>query len=331
MPAWDPKDDFANGELAEVDELRQEINKRLTLNLLIQGAASHAFLTAHHLVKDELEAIRPGLTRLYDRMTISGHLSYWIGDGPMLYGRPGKFWRRTHRKKHPFHRHRLLAEHGRELSRAAKRYLTSRSWQKRVVPVPGIHYVQLLGLMGRVACAERGHKQRLTQLVKQSASLIWGIDESRLDAAFTTEVVFGHQPRPKTFIGRLTQSAAIGYGGVERREGQFAVVAKAWNWPLVLHELVKGTAELVCLHGLNALDDAMYAAVTAEADQIEYEVWMLQTGPELWRRLLAAMPSGRPLPEILMHIARLDPQPLERLMLAVVQDRDQARRLLKRL
>ena len=79
------------------DEILQQINKRLTLNLLIQGAASHTFLTAHHLVADELEELRPGLTRLYDRMVISGHLNYWIGDLPLMYGFAFWFWGRTHR------------------------------------------------------------------------------------------------------------------------------------------------------------------------------------------------------------------------------------------
>ena len=39
--------------------LRDEINKRLTLNWLIQGAAQHAGMTFHHLVRDELDALDP--------------------------------------------------------------------------------------------------------------------------------------------------------------------------------------------------------------------------------------------------------------------------------
>ena len=38
--------------------LRDQINKRLTLNWLIQGAAQHAGMTSHHLVRDELDAGR---------------------------------------------------------------------------------------------------------------------------------------------------------------------------------------------------------------------------------------------------------------------------------
>jgi hypothetical protein len=56
-------------------ELQEQINKRLTLNLLIQGAAAHSFITAHHLVRDELENVQPGLTRIYDRAVVMMHLN----------------------------------------------------------------------------------------------------------------------------------------------------------------------------------------------------------------------------------------------------------------
>ena len=134
---------------------------------------------------------------------------------------------------------------------------------------------------------------------------------------------------PRTRVGRFVQAAAIGYGGVERRGGRFHVVAKSWNWPTVLHELVKGTAELVCLHGLNGLDDRMYAQVTDEADQIEYETWLLQAGPEMWRRFLAVLPHDRELAEMLMHVARLEPAALEELMLNILEEPDRARRRLR--
>ena len=47
-----------------------EVNKRLTMNLLMQGAASHVFLTAHHLVRTELNQLDPRLIPFYDRFAI---------------------------------------------------------------------------------------------------------------------------------------------------------------------------------------------------------------------------------------------------------------------
>ena len=302
------------------DELQQQINKRLTLNLLIQGAAMHTCLTAHHLVAEELDAIRPDLVPLYDRMAVAFHLNYWIGDIALLYGLSFRFWRQTQCPSHPFHRHRLLAGYGGALALASKRYLIARGRKKRVVAVPVLHYAQLVRLHLEISRAERGHEAALAEAAKRATSMIWGIDEGQLVSELTWQVAFGHIREPRTRVGRITRAAIVGYGGVQREGERFKVMGKAICLPLLTHELTKGTAELICLHGLNDLDDETYEKVTAEADQLEYETWLLQAGPEMWRRLLAVLPTGRPLPEVLTHIARLEPAMLERLMITLLND-----------
>ncbi len=313
------------------DELQQQINKRLTLNWMIQGAASHTFLSAHHLVREDLEAIRPGLTKLYDKAAISLHLNYMIGDMPLFFGLPSRFWKRTGRPSHPFHNHKLLAEHGIEIYRASKRDLISRGWKKGIIGLPVFHYLQLHWMIVRLVWAERGINQELARIAEKATSMIWGIETERLDAELTRNVAFGNIRRPKTIIGRMVRSAVVGYGGVQLRNGKFIVTAKSWFFPLLVHELVKGTAELICLHGLNTLDEATYELATTEADQLEYETWMLQTGAEIWRRFLSVLPANTALPEKLMHVARLDPQSLDQLMLAVIEDPESARKSLAEL
>lgn len=310
------------------DELRLQINKRLTLNLLIQGAAAHTFITAHHLIARELEEIRPGLLQMYDRIVPALHLNYWIGDIAVFYGWWRWFWWRTGWRSHPFHRHPLLARYGGELARAGKRHLARRAWQKGVLPVPPIHYAQMIHLLVKMTRAEQGYQRELAKAAKRATAEIWGIDEQRLVAELTPNVAFGHLREPRTAIGRLTRAAVVGYGGVEHDGERFKVIGKAICMPLLLHELTKGTAELICIHGLNSLSDAMYERVTDEADQLEYETWLLQAGPEAWRRLLAAVPPGVPIARVLMHLARLDPLPLEKMMIAVVSDLPAARRML---
>src|SRR5207237_3482273 len=118
--------------------------------------------------------------------------------------------------------------------------------------------------------------------------------------------------------------------GVVRRGDALVVVGRGTNWQLVAKELVKGTTELICLHGLNRLDDGAYQQVMSAADGVDFEPWMLQTGGELWRRLLAVLPAGRPLAEILMHLARLSARSLEILMLAVIEEPPWASELLGR-
>ena len=97
---------------------------------------------------------------------------------------------------------------------------------------------------------------------------------------------------------------------------------------MLTKELVKGTAELICLHGLNTLNDDAYRCVMDATERIEYEPWMLQTGGELWRRLLAVIPDGHPVANVLMNMAHLPAKSLESLVQAVIEDPQQARKIL---
>jgi hypothetical protein len=149
-----------------------------------------------------------------------------------------------------------------------------------------------------------------------------------MDGALTMAVAFGRLSPPTTFQASLLRSGAAGYGGVLRKDSELRVVGRAWVWPLLSHELVKGTVELICLHGLNELDSKTYKAVVRAADRIEHEAWMLQAGSELWRRLLPLFPDNRPVAEMVMHMARLPPRALESLTLAVIEEPEWARELL---
>ena len=312
-------------EFSEPAELLPYVNKRLTLNLLIQGAAAHTFITAHHLVRDELDALQPGLTELYDRAVVSMHLNYWIGDVGLTFGPPWRFWGAIHRETHPFHRHALLVAHGGMLSRESKAYLVARARDKRVISTPGPHYGQsILFFMGLMR-AENDIKAELAPLATRAAATMWGIEEDRLDGQLSRDATFGRIRQPRTNRGVMLRAGAIGWGGVQLRHGQFVVVAKSWFWPLLSHELTKGICELICLHGLCELSKKDYAAVVGYADHIEYEIPMLQAGAELWRRFLAVIPAGQQLPHALMHIARLEPEPLEQLMMNVIEAPDKAR------
>jgi len=111
---------------------------------------------------------------------------------------------------------------------------------------------------------------------------------------------------------------------VGRVGGRFNVKARAWVFPILLHELVKGTLELICLHGLNHLEESVYQAVIDEADQLEYEAWLLQAGPEMWRKFIAAAPRNQTLAKTIMRIAKLDPIPLDDLMIQVIEDPNRA-------
>src|SRR5205823_7645430 len=106
--AQDTPDAIAQGAGTAMtdDELRGEINKRLTLNWLIQGAAQHAGMTFHHLVRDELNVINPKLLPLYDQYALINLLQYWQPEAKLLLGSPRRFWQRaTTHPYHPFYGH----------------------------------------------------------------------------------------------------------------------------------------------------------------------------------------------------------------------------------
>ena len=309
--------------------LRDEINKRFTLNWLIQGAAQHAGMTLHHLVRDELDALDPELVTLYDQCALMILLQYWHFSATPLFGSPPRFWRRAaSQPNHPFYGHTLLSRHGGKLADAARRRALERCKQKGFWGLRFLFLLQSLRVFFRINRKEAAHTQALIEIAKKAVSMAWGISPRRLDAAITTEVAFGELSKPRNLTGHLMRAGAVSYGGVLRRGKALMVVARGWNWQLVTEELVKGTAELICLHGLNRLTDDTYRQVMRAADGIEFEPWMLQTGGELWRRFLAVAPAGRPIAEVLMHVARLPPRSLEALMLAVLEQPPWARELL---
>jgi hypothetical protein len=310
-------------------DVRAEINKRLTLNWLIQGAAQHAGLTAHHLVRGELDALHPHLVGLYDQYALINLLQYWRCEAALLLGWPPRFWRRAAtRPGHPFFAHPLLSRHGGRLAAAARERARARAKEKGLSTRLVLFGFQMQYVVARLVLLEAKHARTLGALAVRTTTMVWGIPPDRLDAAVTKQVAFGSLSVPRTLRGRLLRGFAVGYGGVLREGGRLRVVARGTNFYLVAKELVKGTAELVCLHGLNGLDDATYAQVMREADQLEFEPWMLQTGGELWRRLLAATPAGWPPAELLMHLARLPAPALEGLLGAAIERPDRARELL---
>ena len=214
------------------------------------------------------------------------------------------------------------------MTRAAKLRVLERCRQKGVTRLPAYFTLQFLTRIFWTQYKESTHKAALIKLAKQATHLVWDIPLERLDGALTRQVQFGNARAADSFRSSVLRAGAAGYGGVLQADGQFKVVGKAWLWPLLSHELVKGTVELICLHGMADWDESTYRQVMQAADRIEYEPWMLQAGCELWRQLLPLLPDQPPVAAMVMRIAKLPPTALESLMLAVVEDPDWARELL---
>ena len=296
-----------------MSDLQLEIQKRFTLNWLIQGAAQHAGMTFHHLVRDELDALDPGLVLAYDRYALINLLQYWQIEGKIILGSPTKFWRRAStNQNHPFFGHPLLSKYGGMLAEAGRQRGVERAKEKGVTLLPFAFSTQVQQLVQRLRSMERPHRTQLVQLAGRTASMVWGIPRERLDAELSDRIIL--QPgllKPRNFRGALFLAGIVGYGHVKPVGRELIVISKGTNWQLLCKELVKGTAELICLHGLNQLDEQTYQQVIKATDHIDLEPWMLQSGGEFWRRVIQAFPDDQPLAKTLMQLARLPGGTLE--------------------
>ena len=70
-----PEDQYNYEDLSQ--DLKDQINKRILLNCIAQGASIHAFYTMHHLVRNELEKIDNEIISLYDMVSVGTVFTYW--------------------------------------------------------------------------------------------------------------------------------------------------------------------------------------------------------------------------------------------------------------
>jgi len=312
---------------------RREIEKRHTLNWLIQGASQHAGLTLHYLVQDELNAFDKKLLQCYDEFALMVLLQYWRGLSVLVIGRPQRFWNRAlSDRAHPFFGHPLLSTCGGMLAEASKQHALNRCREKRYSMLPFVFSFRALAMVRRIRALEASFRAELLELAKQTATVVWGIPGERFDVELSREMpIPADQFRADNFQASHLRGCVIGYSHVVRKENRLVVSAKGITWQMVAKELVKGTAELICLHGLSSLPDRTYQRVIDTADRLELEPWLLQSGGELWRRLLVALPKECSPARALMHLALLPAEELHFVLERVIHNADDARGHLARL
>ena len=283
-------------------------------------------MTFHHLVRDELNTLNPKLLRYYDQYALINLLQYWQPEAAVLLGSPTRFWKSAMSKRtHPFFGHPLLSRYGGMLAETSRRRALDRCKEKGLTRLPVAFSFQTLYVIQALRTLEQRFRSQLVQLAKGTASTVWGIPYDQLQGHLVARIL----PPPgllpvRGFVGMMFRAGIVGYGHVTFRDEALVVNARATNWQLLAKELVKGTAELICLHGLTQLSDEAYRRVTAVTEWLDLEPWMLQTGGELWRRLLAALPDGLPTAKALMNLARLPAGTLESVLAPVIEGAPEA-------
>lgn len=70
-------------------DLKDQINKRILLNTIIQGSSIHSFYTLHHFVKDDLDTVNPELVPLYDTFAAGSARSHYSVDYSAMVANDG--------------------------------------------------------------------------------------------------------------------------------------------------------------------------------------------------------------------------------------------------
>lgn len=139
--------------------------------------------------------------------------------------------------------------------------------------------------------------------------------------------------------------AQVNVDGGEDEEGEEGeqtptVIARGINFPVLVHELIKGTLEVIGSHGQpgehdNPQDRAMFQKVMELEDTLEKEMWDLRLGPAIWDRVRSQFPdevileNGKMLQNyMLMQIFQLPAKQFLVLMKEVISNSDNGKRLM---
>ena len=105
-------------------------------------------------------------------------------------------------------------------------------------------------------------------------------------------------------------NAAVGSSRVDYSKDKPKVIAKGLIFPFLVHELFKGTAELLSHYGLENLSKDTARKVINKADDIRHEPYLAMTGPALWRKILKIKPISLSLASIMKTFSKMNPKVL---------------------
>ena len=100
---------------------------------------------------------------------------------------------------------------------------------------------------------------------------------------------------PDETMKSMGQAGAIaGREDVDRQTDPPTVKARAVNFPVLIHELIKGTLELIALQGRKRDEEGNeedFTAIEESEDTLEKEMWDLRLGPAIWDRIRSKFPE----------------------------------------
>lgn len=81
-------------------------------------------------------------------------------------------------------------------------------------------------------------------------------------------------------------ASAAGKEKIDRNTKPTTIYARAVNFPVLIHEIIKGIMEVFAVHGL----PESYEDFASEEETIDNEMWDLRLGPSIWKRVRSQFP-----------------------------------------
>jgi len=127
--------------------------------------------------------------------------------------------------------------------------------------------------------------------------------------------------------------SAVGSSRVDYSGDKPKVIAKGLIFPFLVHELFKGTAELLSHYGLEGLSQDAAKKVIKKADDIRHEPYLAMAGPALWRKILKIKPKELTLAQIMKTFSKMEPKVIHNFLSKVweadLEDQDEVEKLKK--
>lgn len=127
----------------------------------------------------------------------------------------------------------------------------------------------------------------------------------------------------------------------EEQDSKPTIYARGVNFPVLVHELIKGVLEMLGVHGQKAgynqtpQEKEMFKKVSELEDTVEKELWDLRLGPAIWDRIRASFPeevlldNNKELQNYLfMNLFQLPAKEFLVLMREVISNSDEGKNLL---
>ena len=101
---------------------------------------------------------------------------------------------------------------------------------------------------------------------------------------------------PDMFLSQMGKSGQVA-GTEEIEQGEPPIIkVRAQNFPVAVHECIKGYLELLAVHGRprdenGDFDEELWNKVSGYEDTMDKEMWDLRLGPSIWNRVRSMLPD----------------------------------------